>query len=58
MLAHKNVEAAKKSFDEFRADPAWLKARQASEDKAGGPLTVKDGVKSLFVKATDYSPLK
>ena len=58
MLAHKNVEAAKKSFDEFRADPAWTKARQASEDKAGGPLTVKDGVKSLFVKATDYSPLK
>jgi hypothetical protein len=58
MLAHKSTDAAKKSFDAFRSDPAWVKVRQASEEKAGGPLTVKDGVKSLFVKATDYSPIK
>ena len=58
LLAHENADAAKKSFDKFRNDPAWVKARQASEEKAGGPLTVKDGVKSLFVKATDYSPTK
>jgi hypothetical protein len=35
-----------------------VEARKASEEKAGGPLTVKDGVKSSFLKATDYSPLK
>jgi hypothetical protein len=58
ILAHKSEDAAKKSFDSFRQDPAWLTARKASEEKAGGSLTAKDGVKSIFMKATDYSPLK
>jgi hypothetical protein len=58
MLAHKSVEAAKASFDAFRTDPDWVAARDASEKKAGGSLTVKDGVHSTFMKATDYSPLK
>src|SRR6516164_965735 len=46
MLAHKSADAAKKSFEEFRNDPDWIKARKNSEEKAGGPLTIKDGVKS------------
>ncbi|HEX8309982.1 MAG TPA: NIPSNAP family protein [Chthoniobacteraceae bacterium] len=54
-LAHDSVEAAKKSFEAFRADPDWISARKASEEKAGGSLTVPDGVQSLFLKATDYS---
>jgi hypothetical protein len=58
LLAHPSVEAAKASFDAFRKDPAWTAALKASEEKAGGPLTVKDGVKSVFLKATDYSPIK
>jgi len=58
ILAHKSVDAARESFDSFRKDPDWDKARKASEEKAGGPLTVKDGVKSTFMKPTDYSPLK
>ncbi len=58
MLAHNSTAAAKASFDAFRVDPLWLEARKASETKAGGSLTVKDGVKSLFLKATDYSPMK
>jgi hypothetical protein len=57
-LAHKSADAAKESFTAFRADPEWVKARAESEKKAGGPLTVKDGVKSEFLKATDYSPLR
>jgi NIPSNAP len=58
-LAHKSVDAAKASFDSFRKDPDWVKARTASEEKAGGSLTVKEGgVKSEFLKPTDYSPLK
>jgi hypothetical protein len=56
LLAHANPEAAKKSFDTFRADPAWVAAKKASEDKGGGSLTTPDGVKSVFLKATDYSP--
>jgi hypothetical protein len=59
LLAHKSVEAAKASFGTFRQDPDWVKARQASEAAAGGSLTVeKDGVKSVYMKATDYSQTK
>jgi uncharacterized protein YbaA (DUF1428 family) len=58
MLAHPSVEAAKASWEAFRADPDWIAAKKASEDKGGGPLTVPDGVKSVFLKATDYSPTK
>ncbi len=32
--------------------------KEASEEKAGGSLTAKDGVKSVFLKATDYSPTR
>jgi len=58
ILAHKSKEAAAASFKAFAQDPAWVAARKASEDKAGGSLTVKDGVKSVFMVATDYSPAK
>jgi NIPSNAP len=56
ILAHNSEEAAKQSFAAFRADPDWIAARKASEEKAGGSLTVK--VDSLFMKPTDYSPTK
>ena len=58
ILAHKSREAAAASFKAFRDDPAWTAARKASEEKAGGSLTAKDGVKSVFMKPTDYSPTK
>ena len=58
ILAHKSEDAARESFTAFRNDPDWISARKASEDKAGGSLTVKDGVKSEFYKATDYSPIR
>lgn len=57
-LAHQSVDAAKASFTAFRADPVWIAARAASEEKAGGSLTVKDGVKSVFMTPTDYSPIR
>jgi hypothetical protein len=58
ILAHKSREAAKESFGAFGKDPDWQAARKASEEKAGGSLTVKGGVESVFMKATDYSPIK
>lgn len=59
LLAHKSPEAAKASFDSFRKDPDWVAAREASEKKGGGSLTEPmGGVVSLFLKPTDYSPLK
>ena len=58
MLAHKDADAAKASFAAFRADPAWIAAKDASEKDGGGSLTMPDGVKSEFLKATDFSPTK
>ena len=58
LLAHKNQEAAKASFAAFGANPEWQKAKKASEEEAGGSLTIKEGVKSEFLTPTDYSPTK
>lgn len=58
ILSHKDQEAAKASFGAFGKDPKWDKARKASEEKAGGSLTAPNGVKSEFMKATDYSPIQ
>lgn len=59
LLSHASRDAARQSFDAFRADPAWTQARAASEQKAGGSLTeAQDGVRSEFLVPTDYSPWK
>lgn len=57
-LTHKSKDAAKASFDAFRQDPKWIAARAESEKVGGGSLTVQDGVKSVFLVPTDYSPTK
>jgi hypothetical protein len=54
LLAHPNREAAKKNFDAFRKDPAWIKARDESE-KSG---KIVEKVESVFLDPTDFSPLK
>ena len=54
LLAHKSREEAKKSWAAFGADPDWKKARAESE--VNGKLTEK--VESVFLAATDYSPVK
>ena len=54
ILAFPSVEAQKKAWDAFRADPEWKKARADSEKD--GPLV--KGITSQNLKATDYSPLK
>ena len=54
LLAHKSREEAKKSWAAFGADPDWKKVRTESE--VNGKLTEK--VESVFLSATDYSPLK
>jgi hypothetical protein len=56
ILAHKDKAAAEQSWKAFRADPDWTAAKSASE--VNGPLTVTNGVKSVYMKATDYSPMK
>ena len=54
-IAHASVDAAKKSFDAFRQDPDWIKARDASE--VNGKLLVSPPT-SLFLTPTDFSALK
>jgi hypothetical protein len=58
LLAFKDKDAADAAWKAFRADPDWVAAKKASEDKAGGSLTADGGVKSEFMSPTDYSPTK
>jgi hypothetical protein len=58
ILAHKSRDSAKESFAAFGKDPDWTAARKGSEEKAGGSLTIPKGVKSVFMTATDYSPIR
>jgi hypothetical protein len=54
LITHESVEAAKKSWDAFRADPEWHAARDASEKD--GKIVAK--AESQYLNPTDYSPLK
>lgn len=54
LLAHKSREAAKESWSAFANDPEWKKV--ASESQANGRILTK--VDSMFLTATDYSPMK
>lgn len=54
VIAHKNAEAAQKSWDAFRDDPEWQKVfKQSRQD---GPIVTK--VQRQFLAPTDYSPMK
>ncbi|KAB2664596.1 MAG: NIPSNAP family protein [Verrucomicrobia bacterium] len=57
-LTHASQDAAKASFAKFGADPEWKKAREESEKNAGGSLTVAGGVKSVFLRPTEFSPTR
>ena len=54
LLAHESRHAATVSWKLFRTDPAWISAKNSSE--LDGALTAT--VKSIFLSATDYSPIK
>jgi hypothetical protein len=58
ILAFKDMDAAKASWDAFRKDPVWSSALKASEEKAGGSLTEKGGVKSEYLLPVDFSQTK
>jgi hypothetical protein len=54
ILEFPSREAAKKSWDEFRADPEWVKVQKESE--ANGKLV--GNIVSVFADPNSYSPLK
>ena len=55
ILAHPSREEAKANWGKFLADPDWKKVRTDSE--VGGTILAKPP-ESVFLKATDYSPIK
>lgn len=54
VIAHKNKAAAEASWKGFVSDPEWKKV--AEESQRDGKLVAK--VESVYMKATDYSPMK
>jgi hypothetical protein len=54
VISHASREAAKKSWADFLADPEWQKV--AEESQKDGKIIER--IESVFVDATDYSPLK
>ena len=54
ILAFPSLRAADRSWVAFRDDPAWKEVREASEKD--GKLVER--VDSVFMKPTDYSPVK
>ncbi|MGI8604561.1 MAG: NIPSNAP family protein [Verrucomicrobiales bacterium] len=58
ILAHPSKDERAAAFKSFGSDPAWVAARKASEQAAGGSLTALEGVKSLLLAPTDYSPMR
>ena len=54
LLAFPSQEAAAKSWKDFQADPEWQAVKEASEKD--GKLAEK--IESVYLKPTDYSPLK
>jgi hypothetical protein len=54
VVAHSSQEAAKKAWAAFIADPEWQAVYK--ESQKDGSLTAK--IESVFLKPTDYSPMK
>jgi len=54
ILEHPSRDEAKKHWAEFQADPEWKKVSE--ESQKDGRIVSK--VESVFMTATDYSPLK
>jgi hypothetical protein len=54
LLAHKDKDAAKNSWDSFRKNPEWIKARDASE--ANGLIVER--VESILLKPLPFSTIR
>ena len=54
VISHPSREAAKKNWAAFQADPEWQKV--SADSQVNGRIV--SGVVSVFMDATDYSPIK
>ena len=57
IISHESKEAGQASFAAFRQDPDWIKARTESE-KEGSLTVTPDGVESVYMTPTDFSPVQ
>ena len=53
-ISHESREAATASWDAFRSDPEWRQV--AADTQVNGRIV--SNVESVFMTATDYSPMK
>ncbi len=58
ILSHPSKESGLKAFQSFRADPEWIAAKAESEKDGSLTMPQPEGVKSLYLKATDFSPIR
>jgi len=58
VISHESREAADKSWQAFQADPDWQKARAASEAESAGGKILAKAPERVWMKLTDYSPVK
>ena len=56
MLAYDDMHHREKAWNAFITDPAWIKAKEETVEKAGGPLVL--GNTNLLLKPTAYSALQ
>lgn len=54
VISHQSREAAKKNWAAFQADPEWQKV--SADSQVNGRIV--SGVVSVFMDATDFSPMK
>jgi hypothetical protein len=54
LLAYPSKEEADRSWEAFRKDPEWIAVRTASEKEG----KVVEKIESVYLRPTDYSPLK
>jgi hypothetical protein len=54
ILAHDSRDAATKSWAAFQADPEWQAVRERTQTNGA----IVSNVQSVFLEATDFSPMK
>jgi hypothetical protein len=57
ILSHPSHEAGLAGFTAFRQDPQWIAAKADSEKNGALTLPQPMGVKSVYLKAVDFSPI-
>lgn len=58
LLAHDSHEAGLAAFTAFRKDPDWIAVKSASEKDGSLTLPQPEGVKSVYLRATNFSPIR